>query len=274
MRKYRSAILALVMVGVVGGTASPAAAADKVRNGQWHLAALNIAEAHRLSPGLGDGITIGIIDTGVDGSHPDLAGNVLPGLDFFGQGTKAWTDEDGHGTGMAGLAVAHGHGTDEGALGIAPRAKVIPVRIGAKSDLTEQITGTEQGIKPEDFARGITWLVDQGVRIISISYQIPSGDTVQAAIKAAKARGLLVIISAGNKSKQQWTDNGTMNAQITAGASDRNGHLDPITVDPGPFTRSPFSHQAGTSCPPTGRAGTGSVPAPPTRRRSRPVRRR
>ncbi len=228
--------LAAAAAIIAGGIAYPAPAhADKVRDDQWHLKALNIAQAHALAPKLGDGVKIGIMDTGVDGNHPDLQGNILPGLDLYGQDPKGWTDAQGHGTGMAGIAVAHGHGSGDGALGIAPRAKVIPVRIGVEGDPAAQVLGREQATSPEQFAQALTWLVNNGVKIISISYSVDGGDVVQNAIKAARARGVLLMASAGNTTAQTHTDNGAINMHFTVGASDKDGKLDPITVAPGPF---------------------------------------
>ncbi len=115
---------AIAIATVILGAPIPAVAApgaDPLRNGQWHLAYLNVAEAHAYSQG--DGIIVGVIDTGVDGSHLDLAGSVLPGHDILDDAGNGQKDIDGHGTAMAGLIVAHGR-----TLGIAPKAKILPVR--------------------------------------------------------------------------------------------------------------------------------------------------
>ena len=98
---------------------SRAGAADPVRDAQWHLDFLHVAEAHGHSQG--EGVVVGVVDTGVDASHPDLAGGVLPGF-VVGPPGDSLLDIDGHGTAMAGLIMAHGR-----ALGIAPKAKVLPV---------------------------------------------------------------------------------------------------------------------------------------------------
>src|SRR3954471_14323428 len=99
---------------------SPVLPADAIRDKQWHLQFLKVAEAQRISTG--KGVTVAVIDTGVS-KHPDLAGSALRGTDFVSAGGSGQTDLDGHGTGMAGLIAAHGkNGT--GALGIAPDAKI------------------------------------------------------------------------------------------------------------------------------------------------------
>src|SRR2546430_290346 len=105
--------------------AAPPAAADSIRDRQWHLKYLNIDAAHAVSQG--DGVVVAVVDSGVNGNHPDLAGNVLNGVDVSGTGApNGLEDRDGHGTAMAGLIAGHGHGNGDGVLGIAPHAKIFP----------------------------------------------------------------------------------------------------------------------------------------------------
>ncbi|HKE65211.1 MAG TPA: S8 family serine peptidase, partial [Micromonosporaceae bacterium] len=110
------------------------ASADSVRDREWIISALNLASAHRLSEG--KGVVVAVIDSGVDASHHDLSGNVLSGADFSSGDVSSGdghTDTLGHGTGVAGIIAAHGHGPrdESGVLGIAPKAKILPVRDGA-----------------------------------------------------------------------------------------------------------------------------------------------
>lgn len=263
-----STLAVLLAVALIPATPAQAAAADWVRDQQWHLAALDIAQAHQLAPMLGEGITIGIMDTGVDGTHPDLKGNVLPGLDVVGSSDDGWTDVQGHGTGMAGLAVAHGHGPGgrDGALGIAPRAKVVPVRIGVGAVENSWVWGDPDYPTDEQFAAAVTELASR-VQIISISYSVPESDRVQEAIKAAAAQGVIFVHSVGNTSDGHWGSAASMNMQLTVGASGKAGQLDPITVEPFPFH--PISILApGRSVVSTGpdnsyREGTGTSPSAP-----------
>nr|BFE67825.1 hypothetical protein GCM10020092_011260 [Actinoplanes digitatis] len=118
--------LAVVAAALAGASAAlcgtPALGADAVRDKQWHLEFLDVAEAQRTSTG--KGVTVAVIDSGVS-DHPDLSGTVLNGTDFLERGGNGRTDRTGHGTGMAGLIAAHG-GEKTGALGIAPDAKNPP----------------------------------------------------------------------------------------------------------------------------------------------------
>src|SRR5262245_59063427 len=82
---------------------------DGTRDSQWHLEFLNVTDAHSLTQG--DGVVVAVIDSGVDAEHPDLVGNILLGADIVAGGVgNGHGDTDGHGTAMAALIAAHGHG--------------------------------------------------------------------------------------------------------------------------------------------------------------------
>ena len=167
--------------------AADPAYADSVRDKQWHLGFLRIAEAQKISQGAG--ITVAVIDSGV-ADHQDLAGNVLDGADAIAGGAgNGRGDDDGHGTGMAGLIAAHGHGSGgrDGALGIAPQAKILPLRI---------TIGKVQGLdKP--MAEAIRWSMQHGAKIINISQDIGDIETLRVMTEAQKA-GVLIFAAAGN----------------------------------------------------------------------------
>src|SRR5690348_2389454 len=130
----QATVLALASLVLVSVAASPAHA-DATRSAQWFLQYLSVADAQKASTG--SGITVAVIDTGVDGSHQDLRGALLPGFDVVpGEAGNGWSDSDGHGTRMVGLVVAHGH-ENGGALGIAPGARVLPIRAAAVGDGTQ-----------------------------------------------------------------------------------------------------------------------------------------
>jgi len=185
---HRSALAALAASAVLAYAAAPAAAhGDLIRAKQWHLGALKIAEAQQISQGAG--ITVAVIDTGV-ADHPDLSGNVLNGIDVITGGTgNGRADDDGHGTGMAGIIAAHGHGTGnrDGALGIAPKAKILPIRM--------TIGNREGGDKP--VAEGIRWAIAHGAKIINISQSAGDIETLRA-VNEAQAAGVLIFAAAGN----------------------------------------------------------------------------
>jgi len=176
-------VTALVAVAIPAGPVW----ADSVRDRQWQLGFLRAAEAHRYSQGAG--IVVAVVDTGVDGTHPDLVGNVLSGTDVQPGATgDGRTDTDGHGTAMAGLIAAHGHGPDNssGTLGIAPQASILPVRDGSR----KAAAGTTDGV---------SWAASHGARVISISQGSDVNDPrLQRAVAEAIARDIVVVAAAGN----------------------------------------------------------------------------
>src|SRR5689334_9989990 len=90
-------------------TSAPLASADQVRDGQWPIQQYDLAKAWAVTKG--EGVKVAVIDQGVDGTHPDLVGQVLPGFDPSGQGLEK-APKVGHGTSMAGVIAAKGHDGD------------------------------------------------------------------------------------------------------------------------------------------------------------------
>lgn len=181
--------------------ASPASA-DAIRAQQWGLDALHTDRAWQTTRG--KGITVAVVDTGVDGSLPDLAGQVLPGKDMIGfgagRGDRSWAR---HGTAMAGIIAGRGHGSgrDDGVLGIAPEAKILPVRVILEaSDPSRAKARKSRGTALAD---GIRWAADHGADVINLSLGDDSESAhpepgEDAAIQYALKKGAVVVASAGN----------------------------------------------------------------------------
>ncbi len=184
----RIASLGVVATLLVGVAAAPVWA-DSIRDQQWHLGFLNVAEAHRYSQG--EGVTVAVIDSGVDATHPDLTGNVLAGTETFAGGTgDGQTDMDGHGTGTAGLIAGHGHGPGNtaGALGIAPKARILPIRTTSQSESDHAA-----------IARGIDYAVAHHATVICIAISSQDFDDERLATQTALAAGVVVVAGVGNK---------------------------------------------------------------------------
>ncbi|MEU9703004.1 type VII secretion-associated serine protease mycosin [Streptomyces sp. NPDC047981] len=195
------AALLAAAFAVLPATTTPAYA-DTIRARQWGLEAMHTTEAWRTTKG--EGITVAVLDTGVDAQHPDLVGSVLPGKDLVGfgaqRGDRAWAR---HGTAMAGIIAGHGHGAgrQDGVLGIAPKAEILPVRVileGADKsrDKARKTRGTA-------LAEGIRWAVDHGADVINLSLGDDSKSAhpdagEDAAVQYALAKGVSVVASAGN----------------------------------------------------------------------------
>ncbi len=189
-----------------GGPASAAVAADGIREAQqWVLGMLNVAAAWPRSEGAG--VTVAVIDSGVDPDVSDLSGSVTTGPDYTGVNTsRASSDWGVHGTWMASLIAGHGHdGGGSGVIGVAPQARILSIRV--IPDRTDPHYGQyerEQEIRiQQSLANGINYAVAHGAQVISMSigYGAPSG-TVRAALQRAYDHGVVVLASAGNSGDQ------------------------------------------------------------------------
>jgi type VII secretion-associated serine protease mycosin len=160
------------------------ARADAVRDAEWYLGFLKITEVHQITQG--EGVTVAVVDTGVD-SHPDLDGNVLPGGDVTIGGTDGREDLVGHGTAMAGLIAAHGRGSS-GILGIAPKARILPVRNDAG--------GKTGGVYVDG---GIRWAVQHGAKVICASYGAPNSAEARQEVQDALSHDVVIVAAVGNR---------------------------------------------------------------------------
>ncbi|MEU9574287.1 type VII secretion-associated serine protease mycosin [Streptomyces massasporeus] len=196
-----AALGALLTAGLVLLPAATAHA-DGIRAQQWALDAMRTEQAWQTTKGRG--ITVAVLDTGVEADHPDLAGNVLPGKDLvrFGAepGDRAWAR---HGTAMAGIIAGHGHGPGnaDGVLGIAPEAKILPVRVILEDG--DPSRAKARSTRGNALAEGIRWAADHGADVINLSlgddsasaHPEPSEDQ---AVQYALKKGVVVVASAGN----------------------------------------------------------------------------
>src|SRR4051812_17139371 len=147
----------------LGAAASGAGASnDRYFSDQWNLAQIGAADAWKVSTGAG--VLIGIVDSGIDASHPDLAGKIDAQADCIGGSCREGTarDGDGHGTAVAGIAAAK---TDNGAgiAGVAPDAHLIVARV----------LGADGSGITEDINRAIQWVVDKGAKVVNLSLGEP-----------------------------------------------------------------------------------------------------
>ncbi|MFC0030696.1 type VII secretion-associated serine protease mycosin [Micromonospora chaiyaphumensis] len=167
---------------------------DPSRDGQWQLAKLQAQTAWQTSTGRG--VIVAVIDSGVDASHPDLAGQVLPGVDLVSSGADG-PDPVGHGTTVAGL-IAGRRDDDRGAVGLAPDARILPVRVLDQENRYDNAVTV---------ANGVRWAVDHGARVINLS--LGGTDTsapLAAAIDYAFARNVVVVACTGNLATSKGRD--------------------------------------------------------------------
>ncbi|MFF2042204.1 type VII secretion-associated serine protease mycosin [Kitasatospora sp. NPDC058170] len=175
-------------------SASPAVA-DEIRDKQWPLKTY-AAETKIWPVSQGEGVVVAVVDSGVNQDHQDLTGQVLPGADFSGAKTDGRVDKDGHGTGMASLIAGHGHGSQAGVMGLAPRAKILPVKMRSG--------GESPDLQQNDLALAIRYAVDHGAKVINMSVGGTSrlDSEVRAAVNYAVSKDAVLVASAGNSGGQ------------------------------------------------------------------------
>ncbi|KQR16680.1 S8 family serine peptidase [Cellulomonas sp. Leaf334] len=139
----------------------------------------------------GAGATVAVLDTGVRSTHQDFAGGrvlTASGYDFVDDDTDA-SDQQGHGTLVAGIAAARGN-DGFGVAGAAWDAKILPVRV-----LDDEGFGNDS-----DLAAGITWAVDKGATVINLSLTGPEpAPAILAALQYAVGKKVVVVAAAGNQ---------------------------------------------------------------------------
>ena len=209
--------LALVVSVVV----APSAFADEVRDRQYWLQEYGISQAWELTRGAG--VTIAIIDTGVDATHPDLEGAVIGGTDVSGIGSPDGLTPVGvsseHGTMVASLAAGRGHGGSDGVIGSAPEANVLSVSMSFQGT---SIPADEQ------IANAVRWAVDRGADVISLSLTRNTREWPVSWDKAfgyAEQNDVVVVAAAGNRSAGTEVVGApaTMPGVLTVGGVDRGG---------------------------------------------------
>ncbi|MFP5410198.1 MAG: S8 family serine peptidase [Gammaproteobacteria bacterium] len=139
----------------------------------------------------GSGVTIAILDTGVNGTHPDLAANMVAGWNIYDNNADT-TDVHGHGTMVSGAAAMTGNNAI-GSAGVAWAAKIMPLRISAPDGWAYFST----------IAQGINWAADNGARVANVSYAVSGSLAVQSAANYLRSKGGVVVAAAGNSGVEE-----------------------------------------------------------------------
>ena len=184
------------------GEFAGSAIADGIRDSQqWVLDMLRVETAWSVTQG--SGVTVAVIDSGVNPDVSDLAGSVITGPDYTGVTTSPASGNWGvHGTWMASLIAGHGHdGGLSGVVGIAPEARILSIRVipDRQDPHYGKYEREPETVIQQSLADGIAYAVAHGARVISMSigYSAPSG-LVRQELQKAYDRGVVVIASAGN----------------------------------------------------------------------------
>lgn len=214
LKRAWSATGVLALTGALLLTSATAASADYIRDKQWVIDVVNYKKVW--SESQGQGVTVAVVDTGVDGNHPDLTGQVLKGRDFVHSGGNAQNDTNGHGTGMASLIAGHGHGSNNsaGVMGLAPKSKILPI-----------VGGVKDKFNSEQWAAGVRYAVNQGASVINLSFTDPSSGPGSAGAKAiayAQQHDAVVVAGAGNDGVAELPYPAKLPGVVAVGAVDES----------------------------------------------------
>ncbi|MGA8116077.1 MAG: type VII secretion-associated serine protease mycosin [Actinocatenispora sp.] len=203
----------LLGAGLALGPVGPAAAEDGacgnnaskpgeiIKEIPWHL---NWIDPDRIWPfATGKGQTVAVVDSGVDGNHPQLAGgHVLPGWDLMRDRADDNVDCISHGTGVASLIAAQ-HSDDVGFHGIAPDAKILPVRV-SDTDPAQDPNGPHQP-SAAVIAGAVDWAREHGATVIDVSQSLQVDDKhLHAAVQRALDHGIVVVAAAGDQHNPKY----------------------------------------------------------------------
>jgi len=151
----------------------------------WGLKLLNVPPLWKETQG--EGIKVGVLDTGIALEHPDLRPAILEARDFTRSPSAAY-DAQGHGTHVSGIIAARRNA--HGIVGVAPEAKILMAKV-----LNDEGSGTSQ-----DILDGIRWAVEAGADILSMSLGSSEPDEeIHQALLLAISKGIFVITAAGNE---------------------------------------------------------------------------
>lgn len=160
----------------------------------------------------GGGVKVGIIDTGIDMTHPDLANKIMETTVLS---TSGIDDKFGHGTHVAGILAANTNNS-QGIAGVCPDCQLYIAKA-----LDDQGDGDMAMI-----AQGITWAVDKSVKVINISSGSPNNtQTIVDAVKYAQDKGVVVVAAAGNNGDNKKFYPAAIAGVVSVAATDNNDKL-------------------------------------------------
>ena len=243
------AALAAIVVSALPAAATdlPASTQTVTHATEWWLATMHVPAAARAAHTAGKGVTVAVLSTGVDLSHPDLAGSVTAGPDEAAtgreQGSPFWGQE---GTAVAGLIAGHGHGHGgaQGLTGIAPAARILSIKVTLEYDDPLTADATAERRLPDAIAAGIRYAVGHGASIIALPLDpgtlgSVSGDPAgaggsaaeRAAVRYALAHDVLLIAPAGDNGAGSGSVNypAAYPGVMAVGATARDGSLAPFS---------------------------------------------
>lgn len=177
---------------------------------QWNLARINAVPGWSLSMGSAE-VIIAVLDTGVTLNHPDLIQKLVPGYNFIRNNNNP-TDDNGHGTHVAGIAAAATN-NGVGIAGVGYQTRIMPVKV----------LDAGGGGSTSDVAAGINFAINNGAKVISMSLGGSSGSsTMQSAVNLAWNNDVVLVGAAGNGGSAAKTFPSAYDNVIAVGATDPN----------------------------------------------------
>ena len=167
----------------VGGSGCVSASAASRSSSDWGQ--LRLAADQVWERSTGAGVQVAVVDSGVDGSRPELSGRVVPGADIVTGGDRGDLDCLGTGTAIAGLIAGGGDGGQR--AGVAPEATVVPIRL----------VGADPKARPADAVTAIEVAASTGARVITVGAHVDMADeSVAAALQRTADSGVVVVVPA------------------------------------------------------------------------------
>jgi uncharacterized protein (TIGR03437 family) len=183
---------------------------------QWALNKIQAPQAWGSTLG-SQNVIIGIIDSGVDPTHEDLASKLVPGMDFLSTSSTDTSDDNGHGTAVAGAAAAATN-NGKGIAGVCPFCQLMPLRVA----------GSNGEAASSNIDAALTYAADHGVRIANISFAGPASSCsafYQDAINYAWNKGTIVFAAMGNDGASVLNYPAGCNNVIAVGATNPDDSL-------------------------------------------------
>lgn len=202
------------------------ATTNPVYDKEWALSQFKVTQIRSQYQARGNGVTVAVVDSGVDPTQADLQGSLVPGVNVTDPASPNSDTNDTsskyHGTSVAADIAAHAHGDSnnpQGMYGLATQAKIMPIKDGS-DNATSAAT-----------AAGIKYAADHGARVINLSEASTTpSSAVTEAINYALAKNIVVIVGAGNTAAvggNAPNTYATVPGVIDVAAVDQAGQMDP-----------------------------------------------
>jgi Subtilase family len=256
---------------VRAGTA-PAVRSDRVRAQEWWLGNLHVPQAWQVSRGAG--ITVAVLSSGVEATHPDLTGSVVTGPDFTGSGEVPGAPSPAiEGTSTASIIAGHGDnvGQASGVIGVAPAARILSIRVVLDATDPLNANPADVGRLPAAIAAGIRYAAGHGAQVIDLPLDPASlasdgaatgglsaaagGSAAErAAVNYALAKGSVLVAPAGDNGEDgnEPTFPASYPGVIALGAVDRHFFRAPFSIRQSYVTLTAPGVNLTTASPPSG----------------------